>query len=464
MTRTCCLIGLCLAPALALAGDKPPATVCVDWDVGLELRGEASAKAKVLTQLPTGTLCEQLGGDTHWAHVSCTVGGATVEGWVKPMLGTDNNPTIRSDCLFVQASRLNLRAEPAATAAIVRELSIHTRCEPLSVVQDGWQQVTCDEQKGWTRAEFLSTVEPTPAAALAQAKDARLGPADRLTFAMRAVRLDAGAEAEQLARRLFAELELAAVAAASTAPKKPKLETVIFACSSKEPDLLERCLRDRVERLLDGGGDVETERLTATAPWVYIVSTTACARFTAVVASAPEPTTTRPPELTVSASDLLFSTTLLRRYELPVPFHDDLLHATTNRQTCKELADARRALKGLPRSWVLVLREDGKRTRPQLCGEEYAFVIDDDAVLGLRVSAGLPGYAQKRRLWTARRDGDQVLMTFDVGKDATLTWPAAGAPDLASFTGVDWAPQFRNHADLVPRAKESAVPAVNNCR
>jgi len=59
------------------------------------------------------------------------------------------------EALFVQATSLNLRAEPRTRANVVTQLPIGAQCQSLAEKKGGWVQLSCDGKTGWTMRDLL---------------------------------------------------------------------------------------------------------------------------------------------------------------------------------------------------------------------------------------------------------------------------------------------------------------------
>ncbi|MCP3138153.1 SH3 domain-containing protein [Pyxidicoccus xibeiensis] len=106
-----------------------------------------------------------------------------------PLLAAVVFQAASGDTLFVQASALNLRSKPRASAAIRTQVPIGTACSVVSLAKDGWAELTCLQTTGFTKLELLGPTAPDHAQLLAQGTEAGRPTADALNLLQRAVTL-----------------------------------------------------------------------------------------------------------------------------------------------------------------------------------------------------------------------------------------------------------------------------------
>jgi hypothetical protein len=126
-----------------------------------------------------------------------------------PLLATTLLHVAPGETLFVQASALNLRTEPKASATIRAQIPIGSGCEVVSLLKEGWAELECPRGKGFGKIELLGTQPPDHARLLAQSQEPGRPLPDALNLLQRAVTLKPNdAPTQKAFRELFWKAEL----------------------------------------------------------------------------------------------------------------------------------------------------------------------------------------------------------------------------------------------------------------
>lgn len=126
-----------------------------------------------------------------------------------PLLATTLLHAAPGETLFVQASALNLRSEPKASATLRDQVPIGWACTVVSLHQEGWAELSCPRGKGFGKLELLGPQPPVHAQLLAQGKQPERPLPDALNLLQRAVTLRPDDPPTQMAfRELFWKAEL----------------------------------------------------------------------------------------------------------------------------------------------------------------------------------------------------------------------------------------------------------------
>ncbi len=116
------------------------------------------------------------------------------------LAGAEPSPEPAPEPLYVQASTVNVREQPAPSGTLVGKPRIGTACTRLSTRED-WTEVDCAGVRGWVKSEFLAARRPDPAPLLATFQDEALPLKERLTAASRLLALG-GPEAASITSRV----------------------------------------------------------------------------------------------------------------------------------------------------------------------------------------------------------------------------------------------------------------------
>lgn len=145
-----------------------------------------------------------------------------------PLLATALLHAAPGDTLFVQASSLNLRTKPKASANIRVQVPIGSSCVVVSVTPDGWAELKCPQGKGFGKAELLGPQAPDHSQLLAQGKEPGRPLPEALNLLQRAVTLKPQDPATQQAfRELFWRAEFDRLVRARTTDKTLKKESAL---------------------------------------------------------------------------------------------------------------------------------------------------------------------------------------------------------------------------------------------
>jgi hypothetical protein len=125
-----------------------------------------------------------------------------------PLLATTLLHVAPGEALHVQASALNLRSEPKASATLRDQVPIGSTCTVISLRQEGWAELSCPRGTGFGKLELLGPDYPNHAQLLAQGKEPGRPLPDALNLLQRAVTLRPDDPPTQMAfRELFWKAE-----------------------------------------------------------------------------------------------------------------------------------------------------------------------------------------------------------------------------------------------------------------
>jgi hypothetical protein len=135
------------------------------------------------------------------------------------------------DSLFVQASSLNLRAKPKASATIRAQVPIGSACSVVSLAKDGWGELRCAQGTGFGKLDLLGPSPPDHAQLLAQGQEPGRPLSEAMNLLQRAVTLKpSDAPTQEAFRELFwkAEFDRLVRARAANDTLKPPREPSSF--------------------------------------------------------------------------------------------------------------------------------------------------------------------------------------------------------------------------------------------
>lgn len=156
-------------PRLFQPGDSVRVTA------GLYLRSEPSRFGRVLTTMPTGTVCTVLGGPTaadgfHWYHLQTPYGSGWAAGEYLALTTAPPPPPpagtyVPGDKLRV-TSAVRLRMAPSLSGGIITTMPTGTVCTVVAgpTQADGytWYQVQTPYGTGWAASSYLAKVTTSP--------------------------------------------------------------------------------------------------------------------------------------------------------------------------------------------------------------------------------------------------------------------------------------------------------------
>ena len=145
-----------------------------------------------------------------------------------PLLATVLLHAAPGETLFVQASGLNLRAGPKASATILRQVPIGSACVVVALAPEDWAELKCPLGHGFGKLELLGPKAPDHAQLLAQGKEPGRPLPDALNLLQRAVTLKPDDTATREAfRELFWKAEFDRLVRARPTGKMLKKEFVL---------------------------------------------------------------------------------------------------------------------------------------------------------------------------------------------------------------------------------------------